>query len=52
MTRTWVFVMIVKDQWEQWDESKSIGRQRKWFSVDTAKDLLTKYKPVSVSASH
>jgi len=37
-TRTSVYVLIVTEELETWQED--IGRIRSWFSVDEAKDLL------------
>ncbi|XP_029189536.1 diphosphoinositol polyphosphate phosphohydrolase 1-like isoform X1 [Acropora millepora] len=37
-TRTSVYVLIVTEELETWQED--IGRIRSWFSVDKAKDLL------------
>ncbi|KAK3739955.1 hypothetical protein QZH41_012793, partial [Actinostola sp. cb2023] len=43
-TRTWVFVLVVTDELETWEESRK-GRKRSWFPIDTARDLLSA-KPV------
>ncbi|XP_003743362.1 diphosphoinositol polyphosphate phosphohydrolase 1 [Galendromus occidentalis] len=44
--RTQVFVLQVEDLLEEWDDSKSIGRKRKWFTVPNALEELTVSKPV------
>ena len=46
MTRTWVYVMIATHELDCW-EDQNIGRQRQWFSLEQARELLTKYRPVS-----
>jgi len=46
--RTSVYVLIVTEELEEWDDSKSIGRKRKWFKIDEALDLLAVHKPVQV----
>lgn len=46
--RTSVYVLIVTEELEEWDDSKSIGRRRKWFKIDEALDLLAVHKPVQV----
>ena len=38
--RTSVFVLIVTEELDEWDDSKSIGRRRKWFQIDEALSLL------------
>ncbi|CAM1295279.1 NUDT3 (predicted) [Pycnogonum litorale] len=47
--RTSVFVMVVTDLLEDWDDSKTMGRMRKWFSVDEALSQLAIYKPIQVN---
>lgn len=42
-----MFVMIVKDELLEWDDSQTIGRQRRWFSLDAAAKLLRVHRPVS-----
>lgn len=46
--RTSVYVLIVTEELEEWDDSKSIGRKRKWFPIEEALDLLAVHKPVQV----
>ncbi|CAB0004866.1 unnamed protein product [Nesidiocoris tenuis] len=46
--RTEVFVMVVTEELPEWEDSRSIGRRRKWFSVDEALKQLTIHKPVQV----
>ena len=38
--RTAVYVLIVTEELDEWDDSKSIGRRRKWFQIDEALTLL------------
>lgn len=47
--RTSVYVLIVTEELEEWDDSKSIGRKRKWFSIDEALDLLVSLSMIHVS---
>ncbi|XP_076043410.1 diphosphoinositol polyphosphate phosphohydrolase 1-like [Oratosquilla oratoria] len=44
--RTSVYVLVVTEEMEEWEDSKSIGRKRKWFSVEEAVEELAKHKPV------
>lgn len=44
-TRTCVFVLVVNEVLDDWDESKTIGRQRKWFTVNDAKRHLKLHRP-------
>ncbi|XP_037933815.1 diphosphoinositol polyphosphate phosphohydrolase 2 [Teleopsis dalmanni] len=43
--RTEVFVMTVTKELEEWEDSRSIGRKRQWFSIDEALDQLALHKP-------
>lgn len=45
MHRTEVFVMTVTKELEEWEDSRSIGRQRQWFSIDDALTQLALHKP-------
>ncbi|XP_042209494.1 diphosphoinositol polyphosphate phosphohydrolase 3-beta-like isoform X1 [Homarus americanus] len=47
--RTSVYVLVVKEEMEEWDESKVFGRKRKWFSLEEAVKQLAKHKPVQSS---
>ncbi|KAK8721764.1 hypothetical protein OTU49_012554 [Cherax quadricarinatus] len=47
--RTSVYVLVVKEEMEEWDESKVFGRKRKWFSMEEAVKQLAKHKPVQSS---
>ncbi|XP_063595085.1 diphosphoinositol polyphosphate phosphohydrolase 1-like [Penaeus indicus] len=47
--RTSVYVLVVTEEMEEWDESKVFGRKRKWFSVEEAVEELAKHKPVQSS---
>lgn len=44
-TRTCVFVLVVNEVLDDWDEAKSIGRQRKWFTLNDAKRHLMLHRP-------
>ncbi|KAK9872203.1 hypothetical protein WA026_016257 [Henosepilachna vigintioctopunctata] len=44
--RTEVYVMMVTDELEEWEESKSMGRTRRWFTVDEALKQLGRFKPM------
>lgn len=48
-TRTCVFVLIVNELLEDWDEAKTMGRQRKWFTVAEAKKHLGIHRPAHCS---
>lgn len=45
MHRTEVFVMTVTKELEEWEDSRSIGRKRQWFSIDEALSQLELHKP-------
>uniref|UniRef100_H2YFQ0 diphosphoinositol-polyphosphate diphosphatase n=1 Tax=Ciona savignyi TaxID=51511 RepID=H2YFQ0_CIOSA len=45
-TRTYVYVLIVEQLKEDYDDAKGIGRMRKWFSLAEANRMLSQYKPV------
>ncbi|XP_071549160.1 diphosphoinositol polyphosphate phosphohydrolase 1-like isoform X2 [Panulirus ornatus] len=47
--RTSVYVLVVTEEMEEWDESKVFGRKRKWFSMEEAVKQLAKHKPVQSS---
>ncbi|XP_075225426.1 diphosphoinositol polyphosphate phosphohydrolase 1 Aps isoform X2 [Lycorma delicatula] len=47
--RTEVFVMVVTEELPEWEDSRSIGRQRKWFSLDEALKQLSLHKPVQLT---
>uniref|UniRef100_A0A2R5LI79 diphosphoinositol-polyphosphate diphosphatase n=1 Tax=Ornithodoros turicata TaxID=34597 RepID=A0A2R5LI79_9ACAR len=44
--RTMVFILEVTEELEEWEDSKSIGRKRKWFTVEEALRVLAVSKPV------
>ncbi|CAG9805278.1 unnamed protein product [Chironomus riparius] len=44
--RTEVFVLIVTQELEEWDDSKTIGRKRQWFSLEEALEKLALHKPL------
>uniref|UniRef100_A0A182INR5 diphosphoinositol-polyphosphate diphosphatase n=1 Tax=Anopheles atroparvus TaxID=41427 RepID=A0A182INR5_ANOAO len=43
--RTEVFVMVVTQELEEWEDSKTIGRKRQWFSIEDALSQLALHKP-------
>jgi len=47
-TRTVVFVLIVTEELPEWDDSKNIGRRRKWFSIEEACQKLKEHKPIQL----
>ncbi|XP_064095759.1 diphosphoinositol polyphosphate phosphohydrolase 1-like [Macrobrachium nipponense] len=47
--RTSVYVLVVTEEMEEWDESRVFGRKRKWFSMEEAVEQLAKHKPVQSS---
>jgi len=42
--RTTVFLLMVTEELDSWDDVK-IGRQRRWFSADEARQNLSQHKP-------
>ncbi|XP_022184113.1 diphosphoinositol polyphosphate phosphohydrolase 1 isoform X2 [Nilaparvata lugens] len=47
--RTEVFVLVVTEELPEWEDSRSIGRQRKWFSLEDALKQLSLHKPVQLT---
>ncbi|XP_014215053.1 diphosphoinositol polyphosphate phosphohydrolase 1 [Copidosoma floridanum] len=47
--RTHVWVMRVTEELQEWEDSRSIGRKRKWFSISEALLQLALHKPVQRS---
>lgn len=47
--RTEVFVMTVTEELVEWEDSRSIGRNRKWFTIDDALNQLALHKPTQRS---
>ncbi|XP_073526748.1 diphosphoinositol polyphosphate phosphohydrolase 1 isoform X2 [Phyllobates terribilis] len=47
--RTFVYVLIVTEILEDWEDSVSIGRKRCWFSIEEAVHALQGHKPVQAS---
>jgi len=47
--RTTVYVMIVTEELDEWDDARTIGRKRKWFSVEEALEQLAVHKPVQLN---
>ncbi|XP_063810958.1 diphosphoinositol polyphosphate phosphohydrolase 1 isoform X2 [Pseudophryne corroboree] len=47
--RTFVYVLTVTEILEDWENSVSIGRKRRWFSIEEAIHALQGYKPVQAS---
>lgn len=45
MHRTEVFVMVVTQELEEWEDSKTIGRKRQWFLIEEALAQLALHKP-------
>ncbi|XP_063993617.1 diphosphoinositol polyphosphate phosphohydrolase 1 [Diachasmimorpha longicaudata] len=50
--RTEVWVMRVTEELPEWEDSRSIGRKRKWFSISEALAQLAQHKPVQRSYIH
>ncbi|XP_070555838.1 diphosphoinositol polyphosphate phosphohydrolase 1-like isoform X2 [Ptychodera flava] len=44
--RTRVFVLVVSEELDSWEDQLHIGRERKWFPVDEAVCLLGGHKPL------
>nr|KAF6462652.1 nudix hydrolase 3 [Molossus molossus] len=47
--RTYVYVLIVTEVLEDWEDSVNIGRKREWFKVEDAIQVLQHHKPVQAS---
>ncbi|XP_036271227.1 diphosphoinositol polyphosphate phosphohydrolase 1 isoform X1 [Pipistrellus kuhlii] len=47
--RTYVYVLIVTEVLEDWEDSVNIGRKRAWFKVEEAVQVLQHHKPVQAS---
>uniref|UniRef100_T1DIN2 diphosphoinositol-polyphosphate diphosphatase n=1 Tax=Psorophora albipes TaxID=869069 RepID=T1DIN2_9DIPT len=45
MHRTEVYVMVVTQELDEWEDSKTIGRKRQWFSIEEALTQLALHKP-------
>lgn len=45
MHRTEVFVMVVTEEQDEWEDSKTMGRKRQWFSIEEALTQLALHKP-------
>jgi len=43
--RTEVYVLLVTKELDEWEDSKSIGRRRQWFSFEDALAILALHKP-------
>ncbi|KAK0163014.1 hypothetical protein PV327_006730 [Microctonus hyperodae] len=50
--RTQVWVMRVTEELPEWEDSRSIGRKRKWFTISEALIQLAQHKPVQRSYLH
>lgn len=44
--RTSVYILIVDTELDDWEEHTKLGRKRKWFNLNEAKQELEKHKPV------
>ncbi|XP_077073909.1 nudix (nucleoside diphosphate linked moiety X)-type motif 3a isoform X4 [Siphateles boraxobius] len=47
--RTYVYVLIVTEVMEDWEDSVNIGRKREWFKTEDAQRVLQCHKPVQAS---
>nr|XP_045011624.1 diphosphoinositol polyphosphate phosphohydrolase 1 isoform X2 [Jaculus jaculus] len=47
--RTYVYVLIVTEVLEDWEDSVNIGRKREWFKIEDAIRVLQYHKPVQAS---
>ncbi|XP_049779050.1 diphosphoinositol polyphosphate phosphohydrolase NUDT4B isoform X1 [Schistocerca cancellata] len=47
--RTEVFVLVVTEELSDWEDARTMGRQRKWFSVEDALEQLSQHKPVQLT---
>ncbi|XP_072278836.1 diphosphoinositol polyphosphate phosphohydrolase 1 [Pyxicephalus adspersus] len=47
--RTFVYVLTVTEVMDDWEDSVSNGRKRRWFSIEEAVHALQGHKPVQAS---
>ncbi|CAB1314538.1 unnamed protein product [Coregonus sp. 'balchen'] len=47
--RTYVYILIVTEVLEDWEDSVNIGRKRDWFKIDDAIQVLQCHKPVQAT---
>uniref|UniRef100_A0A8C2F9Q0 diphosphoinositol-polyphosphate diphosphatase n=1 Tax=Cyprinus carpio TaxID=7962 RepID=A0A8C2F9Q0_CYPCA len=47
--RTYVYVLIVTEVLEDWEDSVNIGRKREWFKIEDAIEVLQCHKPVQAT---
>ncbi|XP_056089314.1 nudix (nucleoside diphosphate linked moiety X)-type motif 3a isoform X3 [Rhinichthys klamathensis goyatoka] len=47
--RTHVYVLIVTEVMDDWEDSVNIGRKREWFKTEEARRVLQCHKPVQAS---
>ncbi|XP_048839760.1 diphosphoinositol polyphosphate phosphohydrolase 1-like [Brienomyrus brachyistius] len=47
--RTYVYVLVVTEVQDDWEDSVNIGRKREWFRTGDAQRLLQCHKPVQAS---
>lgn len=47
-TRTVVYVLMVTEEMSEWEDSKNIGRRRKWFGLEEAFEQLAQHKPIQL----
>ncbi|XP_041050566.1 diphosphoinositol polyphosphate phosphohydrolase 1 isoform X1 [Carcharodon carcharias] len=47
--RTYVYVLVITEVLEDWEDSVNIGRKREWFKIDDAIKVLQCHKPVQAS---
>ncbi|KAG8042380.1 hypothetical protein G9C98_005014 [Cotesia typhae] len=50
--RTQVWVMRVTEELPEWEDSRNIGRKRKWFTISDALIQLAQHKPIQRSYIH
>lgn len=43
--RTMVYLMVVRELLTEWQEALSIGRRRRWFTMDEARNHLQQHRP-------
>ncbi|XP_064605635.1 diphosphoinositol polyphosphate phosphohydrolase 1-like [Liolophura sinensis] len=47
--RTLVYVFIATELLEEWEDLRSMGRKRKWFSLAEAREHLSSFKAIQVN---
>lgn len=49
MSRTEVFVLVVTEELPEWEDSRNMGRKRKWFTIEEALQQLALHKSFQIA---